>query len=97
VSDLARLSDAESIPCTQREVSADDALSPPEAYLAGLVAADAVMSVGMLVDISPMSEEETFRSLARLVTTGIIRVSTSSGSGFSKTLGSGPRSRRERP
>jgi hypothetical protein len=74
VRQLARLSDPTSVPVLTRPIGVADGLGPQEAYVASLLGE--TMTVQMIVDVSPMSEDETVRFLARLVTTGIVSLAS---------------------
>jgi hypothetical protein len=74
VRELALLSDPLSVPILARPIGHADGLAPQEAYVASLLGA--TMTVQMIVDVSPMNEDETMRFLARLVSAGIVRLAS---------------------
>jgi hypothetical protein len=73
VEDLARLSNLFAIPRLTRPVDRSVSLTPREAYVASLIGRD--VSLATLLDLSPMSEDDTLHFLARLITLGIARIS----------------------
>ena len=72
VRQLALLADPLSVPVLVRPVGPADGVAPQEAYVASLLGA--AMTVQEIVDVSPLSEDETIRFLARLVTAGIVSI-----------------------
>jgi hypothetical protein len=70
VLELARLSDLSSVPKLKRELSREDHVSPPEAYIVSLI--ETSMTVQAILDVSPMGEEKTLRFLADLITGGFV-------------------------
>ncbi len=74
VRQLAFLADPLSVPVLVRPIGPADGVAPQEAYVASLLGE--AMTVQMITDVSPMSEDETIRFLARLVTAGIVTVAS---------------------
>jgi hypothetical protein len=73
VSDLARLSDRSSVPRLVRPSSFDpSARSDDESYLVALVGTK--IDIDTLLRMSPLSEDDTLRLLARLITDGVIEI-----------------------
>jgi hypothetical protein len=74
VRQLALLSDPLSVPILTHPIGPEDGLEPQEAYLASLLGTN--MTVQMIVDVSPLSEDETVRVLARFVTNGFVKLAS---------------------
>jgi hypothetical protein len=75
VCQLARLSIPSSVPKLKRELTPNDIVTPPEAYILSLMGC--AMSIQAIVDVSPMPEDETLHFVARLVTNGLVTFETS--------------------
>jgi hypothetical protein len=74
VGQLARLSIPSSVPKLKRELTPDDMVTPPEAYILSLMGC--AMNIQAIVDVSPMPEDDTLHFLARLVTNGLVTLDT---------------------
>lgn len=72
VRQLALLADPLSVPVLARPIGPADGVAPQEAYVASLLGE--AMTVQEIIDVSPLSEDETVRFLARLVTARIVSV-----------------------
>ena len=72
VTELARLSDGSVVPELSRAITREDDLNPEEAFITSLLGMN--VSLEMILDMSPLAEDETVRVLARLVTRGLVTV-----------------------
>jgi hypothetical protein len=72
VVDLARLSDRSSVPRLAGPIGDDLDMTPQESDVASFVATGTTL--GGILERSPLTEDETLRCLARLITLGIVVV-----------------------
>jgi hypothetical protein len=72
VGQLARLSDWSSVPERTRQHEANIDVSPEDAYVASLIAAD--VNIDGIVGASCLSEDDTLDALARLVIFGLVTI-----------------------
>jgi hypothetical protein len=73
VSELARLADRECVPRITRDLREAATPSQPEALVVSLLGDD--VTLGAILEMSPLKEDDTLRFLARLVTDGFVALS----------------------